>query len=130
MTAIKPSVFCSFVFAALSTTQTDAFARYEHHGHGAGEFAAQDFSRRDIPESGGHKFHAVLGYDTEERHKSDIDAMGHDPAEPEIARVDRQRMSGVRVDHFQGFAHEDVVGIAHPESKTQKNEEKILDNSR
>lgn len=130
MRAIKPIVFCSFVFTALSTTQTDAFMRREHRGEGAGEFAAQGFSRRDIPEPGGHKFHAVLGYDTEERHKSDIDTMRHDPAEPEIARVDRQRMSGIRVDHFQGFAHEDIVGIAHPESKMQEGAEKALDNSR
>jgi hypothetical protein len=118
------------VLAALSTTQTDAFARYEHHAHGAGDFAAQGVSRRDTSERDDSKSHAVLGYGTEGGHKSNIDAQRHDPAEPEVIRIDNERMGGVKIDQVQGFAHEDVVSIVHPESKIQKSEQQIIENAR
>jgi hypothetical protein len=72
MRTFETILWCLLVVAALSVPQVDAFARYEHHGHGAGKFAIQDISRRDIPEPGGHKPSGVSGDENMEEHVSKV----------------------------------------------------------
>ena len=72
MRAFETTLWCLLVFAALSATQEDVFARYEHHGHWAGEFAIQDISRRDVPEPGGHKPSGVAGNENMAEHVSKV----------------------------------------------------------
>lgn len=103
MKATQPLIFSALILAALSMPQTDAFARFEHHSeHQGGDFAAaKDFNRSDDS-----KFHAILdhsgkgssGFVTSEIHKKG----------PEVVTLEGS---------IQGYAHEDIVGVKHPESR-------------
>jgi hypothetical protein len=121
MQTIKPIIFCALTLGILSTTQTDAFARWEHHG-GRGDFAAAEDRAREIPRDDASKLHTVLVHPSV-RGENSFDAAAskfHNPG-PEVVTPD-------------GFpsrftAHEGVVGDAHPESKTQlKTETSCYDN--
>jgi hypothetical protein len=102
MKATQPLIFSALILGALSTTQMDAFARFEHHSEHEGDFAAaKDFNRSDSS-----KLHAILDHSGGESSSfvtSEIHKKG-----PEIVTLEGS---------IQGYAHEDIVGVKHPESK-------------
>lgn len=108
MKTIKPILFSALIVGALTVTQTDAFARFEHHSEHEGDFAAaKDFNRSD-----GSKLHAILDHSGGESSSfvtSEIHKKG-----PEIVTLEGS---------IQGYAHEDVVGVKHPESKKKSKAE-------
>ncbi len=108
MQTIKPILFCALTLGILSTTPTDAFARGMPHGHG-GDFAAMENRAREIPHADDtSKFHAVLKHPNEPT--SGAASEIRKEVEPEVVTVQGS---------IQGYAHEGVVGEAHPESKIQ-----------
>lgn len=98
MRAFETILSCLLVVAALSTTQTGAFARYEYHWHGAGKFAIQDISRRDIPEPGGHKPSGVAGDENMEEHVSKVSLGSSGRGEHSFSAIlEKEKHSGPEV---------------------------------
>jgi hypothetical protein len=103
MRAFKTTVGCLFILGALSVTQTDAFARFEHHGHGG-------WTEGGRPENES-KLHTVLRHPEERTFDAANDGV-HEHG-PEI----------VTPDGAHGIVHEDDVGVKHPESKAKSKAE-------
>ena len=167
MRITKSIVFSSLIVGALSTTQTDAFARGAPHGHGERpdprDIKFPDSSAlKEIKRPDASKYHTVLNH-PEEREassrsgtSSDLQAKG-----PEDIKVDDgasvtvgstgmgvtvadsgyapvtvgngaavsvggigQEGVSISAGYAKGAAHEDAVGAAHPESKTQDDKKK------
>ena len=63
MNVLETTVWSLLVLAALSTTQTDAFARVGgHHGGHGGDFGRGDFTAGDSRDSDASKYHSVLSH--------------------------------------------------------------------
>ena len=124
MKVIEPTVFCILILGALSMTQTDVLARGGHKGH--------------------EPYHAVLGYHDEGRSPSEAAPAHEDRSEapsshsaperaesqivtPDSGMTGVSRMNASSQSHMrtldnqftQGYAHENDVAYAHPESATK-----------
>lgn len=127
MRVLETTVWSLFVLAALSTTQTDAVARGGEHHHGG----RGGWTEGGRPEDDASKSHSVLSHPEEADHSSDFTASrdftatsGFDAS----SGVKEKGPEAISVDDFGagvtlGPVHEDDVGAAHPESKTQKKQE-------
>ena len=138
MKTSKPIIFCSLIVGGLLVIQTDAFARWGHHRHGrfGGDFSALENRERVQVLRRFHdhsKYHAVLNHSREEEDSSRFDVKKA-PVSPEMIMLNNGVTRDVSIDNGQltsistrvlGIVNEDDVGAAHPESKTQQNQEQL-----